>query len=207
MSGEQVLNSPLRQRAHQIAANIPARWSDKAVRDDVTSDPQVAETEQIEQAKRGDREAFGALYRRHYASVHRLASFYLNGTAEDAASETFLRAWKALPRYRDTGAPFSAWLYGIARHVVSDALRAQRRVEPRADVPDAGEEDKHETNLLVAQLVARLPKDQRRVIEMKYLLGMTNPEVSAQLGKSIGAVNALQWRALKAMRELMEETS
>ena len=90
----------------------------------------------VERAQRNDCDAFGDLYRLYHGAVFRLARFHLGPGAEDVAAETFLRAWEALPRYRNTGAPFVAWLYGIARHVVADELASRRRVEPRAEPPD-----------------------------------------------------------------------
>lgn len=119
-------------------------------------------------------------------------------------SETFLRAWSALPRYRDTGAPFVAWLYGIARHVIADVRKSQRRVEPREQVPERLQESAPDDGLALQTAIRNLPKEQRQIIEMKFLLGLTNPEVAAILKKSIGAVNAQQWRALRAMRPWME---
>lgn len=154
----------------------------------------------VERARRGDREAFGELYRLFHAAVLRMARFHLGEAGEDAAAETFVRAWAALPRYRVTGAPFVAWLYGIARHVVADELRGRRRVEPRERMPDRAVEDSPDDRLALAAAVASLPEEQRRVIEMKFLLGLGNREVGAVLGKSPGAVNAQQWRALETLR-------
>ena len=91
----------------------------------------------VARAKEGDRDAFGALYREHVAAVSRLVRFRLGREDEDAVSEVFLRAWRGLGAYRDTGVPFAGWLYGIARHVAIDALRASIRTEPRAELPDA----------------------------------------------------------------------
>jgi DNA-directed RNA polymerase specialized sigma24 family protein len=51
--------------------------------------------------------------------------------------------------------------------------------------------------------MARLPREQRQVLELKYLVGLRNGEVALALRKSIGAVNALQWRALRAMRGMV----
>lgn len=204
---ERTFASALQATSPEIAANISGRSGDMAVVGRRPHDEEADDSRQlVDRARKGDRDAFGILYRRHYPSVYRLARFYLDG-AEDVAAETFLRAWSALPRYRDTGAPFSAWLYGIARHVVSDARRAQLRVVPSEVLPDRGVEQDGDSHLLVASLLERLSEDQRKVIEMKYLLGMTNPEVSAHLKKSIGAVSALQWRALKSLREFMEQDS
>lgn len=156
----------------------------------------------VDRATGGDHDAFGELFRRHYGAVFRVARSRLpHALAEDAAAETFARAWKALPRYRRTGAPFVSWLYGIARHVVSDMARADQRTDPRQQIDTepvdpwpAGDD-----GLRLREAMASLPDEQRRVIELKYLLGLTNVEVAAALGKKPGAVNTQQWRALRAL--------
>lgn len=160
----------------------------------------------VDLARRGDRDAFGQIFRRNHAAVFRVARSSLpHGLAEDAAAETFARAWKALPRYRRTGAPFAAWLYGIARHVVADMAAAQHRTQPRDDI-DPGVVDPWPAShdgLRLREALAALPDEQRRVIELKYLVGLTNDEVAAALGKKPGAVNAQQWRALRALERHM----
>jgi RNA polymerase sigma-70 factor (ECF subfamily) len=165
----------------------------------------------VERARRNDREAFGDLYRLYHGAVFRLARFHIGTGAEDIAAETFLRAWVALPRYRNTGAPFVAWLYGIARHVVADERAARRRVEPRAEPPDqstnpgpderVGQDDR----LALAMAIARLPEEQRRVVELKFLIGLSNAEVAKAFGKSIGAINAMQWRAVRTLRRMLAD--
>lgn len=154
----------------------------------------------------GDRDAFGELFRRHYAAIFRVARSRLPDTAaEDAAAETFARAWKALPRYRRTGAPFVSWLYAIARHVAADMAKAAQRAQPEADVdrgsvdPWSGSDDR----LRLRAALDALPEEQRQVIELKFLVGLTNDEVAAALGKKPGAVNAQQWRALRALERLL----
>jgi RNA polymerase sigma-70 factor, ECF subfamily len=162
----------------------------------------------VRRAQEGDREAFGRLYELHHPAVFRMVRFALGSggaDAEDAAAETFARAWKGLPRYRDNGVPFISWLYGIARHVVADEHRRGRRTEPRDELPDAGHEQVHDDRLDLAGAIARLPEEQRLVIEMKYFAGLRNPEVAALLGTTIGAVNARQWRALKTLHGMLGE--
>lgn len=159
----------------------------------------------IEAARRGDKDAFGQLYRRYHARVSGLARFYLGDGSEDAVAETFVRAWSALPRYRTTAAPFVAWLYGIARHVVADELKNRKRTEARAQVPDHPVDPHYDERLAIAAAVAKLPKQQRQIVEMKYLLGMKNAEVARALNKSVGAVNAAQWRALQALKLSLEQ--
>lgn len=163
----------------------------------------------VERAQRNDRDAFGDLYRLYHGAVFRLARFHLGSGAEDIAAETFLRAWVALPRYRNTGAPFVAWLYGIARHVVADELAARRRVEPRAEPPEdstnPGPDERlgQDDRLALAMAIARLPQAQRRVVELKFLIGLSNAEVAKAFGKTTGAINAMQWRALRTLRRML----
>jgi RNA polymerase sigma-70 factor (ECF subfamily) len=162
----------------------------------------------VEKAKRGDRDAFAELYRLYHARIFRMARLHLGDLgdeAEDAVAETFLRAWAALPRYRDTGAPFVAWLFGIARHVVLDEVARGRRVMPREELPERTRGWTVDDRLTLAAAMERLPAEQRRVVELKYLAGMRNAEVASALGKSKGAINAMQWRALGTLREILEE--
>ena len=159
----------------------------------------------IERASAGDKDAFGSIYRTFYPAIFRLARLHLGDAAEDAAAETFLRAWKALPRFKRTAAPFSAWLYAIARHVVVDEVRRRARVEPRDALPEQPVAPPDVDRIALSRVIERLPDEQRKVIEMKYLLQMKNPEVAAVLDKSVGAVNALQWRALNSLRDLLTE--
>jgi RNA polymerase sigma-70 factor (ECF subfamily) len=159
----------------------------------------------VERAKDGDRDAFGVLYRDHAAAVARVVRFRLGRDDEDAVSEVFLRAWRGLAAYRDTGAPFSAWLYAIARHVAIDLLRSSARTEPRADVPDHEVDEMTAEVLTLHDAIEQLPTEQRQVIELKYLVGLTNTEVASAMDTSTGAVNARQWRALKALAEVLEE--
>jgi RNA polymerase sigma-70 factor (ECF subfamily) len=157
-------------------------------------------------AREGDRDAFAELYRMHHAPITRMVRFHAPpGEVEDAVAETFVRAWAGLPRYRDTGAPFAAWLYGIARHVTADLWRGTTHSEARAEVPDRAVDhgDREEDRMDLALAVARLGEEQRTVIELKFLLGLSNEEVGRALGKSPGAVNALQWRAMVALREIL----
>jgi RNA polymerase sigma-70 factor (ECF subfamily) len=195
--------------ASSRTANISAPNSDvQAEAKEVEEEALGRVPQLVEQAKRGDRDAFAELYRLHHARIFRMARLHLGDLgdgAEDAVAETFLRAWAALPRYRDTGAPFVAWLFGIARHVVLDELARGRRVTPRGELPERTRGWTVDDRLTLAQAMERLPAEQRRVLELKYLAGMKNAEVASALGKSKGAINAMQWRALGTLRQILEE--
>ena len=74
----------------------------------------------VERAKDGDKDAFGRSSGSIETPILRFARLRLGTEADDVVSEVFTRAWVTLQRYEDTGLPFVAWLYGIARHVVAD---------------------------------------------------------------------------------------
>jgi RNA polymerase sigma-70 factor, ECF subfamily len=159
----------------------------------------------VERSGKGDSEAFAEVYRLFHGKIYRLARFHLGAQAEDAVSETFLRAWVAIPTYRKTGAPFAAWLYGIARHVVSNLRAARRREEPRSQLPDEALEADPSERLALRREIDRLPPTQRYVIEAKFLVGVSNRELAVALGKTVGAVNAIQWRALRTLSTRLED--
>jgi RNA polymerase sigma-70 factor (ECF subfamily) len=190
----------------RIAANISVPNADVQMRSHVadvrTSDPVAV---LVERAKLGDRDAFGELYRACYGPLFRAARFHLGAAAEDVVAETFLRAWAGIERYRDTGAPFIAWLHGIARHVVADELARRRRAKPLHEPPEHSRELSVDERLTLSQAMDCLPQEQRQVLELKFLVGLTNSEVAAALGKTTGAVNAKQWRALEALRRTLGE--
>jgi RNA polymerase sigma-70 factor (ECF subfamily) len=160
----------------------------------------------VERAKDGDKDAYGQVFRLHRDAIYRFTRLHLGSEIDDVVSEVFTRAWVQLPRYRSTGAPFVAWLYGIARHVITDEHRRQSKVEPRAELPDTLAKWAEDDRLSLATAIARLPREQRRVIEMKFLMGMSNPEVAAALETTTNAVNAKRWRALTMLRGELEES-
>ena len=158
----------------------------------------------VARAQEGDAEAFAHLYRCYHGPVCRLTQFYLRESGEDAAAETFLRAWSSIHRYRtDNGTPFTAWLYGIARHVVQDELRAKQRTLPCEHLPERETMEPRDEAPFLRAAIKALPREQRQVIELKYLLGRKNPEVAAPLKKSSGAVNAQHWRARQTLHRLL----
>lgn len=159
----------------------------------------------VEQAKDGDKDAFGQIFRLHRDAILRFARLRLGVDADDVVSEVFTRAWVMLNRYEYTGLPFVAWLYGIARHVVADELGRQSRTQPQADLPDSISRWASDDRLDLFAAIEQLPTEQRQVIEMKYFMGMRNPEVAEVLNTSVNAVNARQWRALAALRDHLEE--
>ncbi len=188
----------------RVAANISAFSPDiQETPGDVRSLDAVARL--VERAKDGDKDAYGQIFRLHRGAILRFARLHLGAEADDVVSEVFTRAWITLDRYEYTGLPFVAWLYGIARHVVADELSRQSRTQPQADVPESLWRWAEDDRLALFEAIGKLPTEQRRVIEMKFFMGMRNPEVADVLNTTTNAVNARQWRALAALRDELEK--
>jgi RNA polymerase sigma-70 factor, ECF subfamily len=162
---------------------------------------------------RVDRQAFAELYRRHFDGIYWYCAGSLGqNAAEDATAQVFAKALAALPRYRDlerdTG--FRAWLFRIAHNVIVDDVRARRNHAPLEDIEDVADGQELPDEIAIREemrgalwnLVASLPPDQRNVVELR-LVGLTAAEIAAVLGKSRGAVDTAQSRAVARLRSLM----
>jgi RNA polymerase sigma-70 factor (ECF subfamily) len=129
--------------------------------------------------------------------------------ADDVAQDICLAVLRALPRFRDTGRPFEAFVHGIASHKVADAQRAvARHPIPAESLPDEVDveptpEDQalHRSDVeAAAVLLNRLPDNLREVMLLRVAAGLTAEETGAALGMSAGAVRVAQHRALARMR-------
>src|SRR4051812_18980846 len=141
----------------------------------------------------------------HRYSRARLAS-YPGGVhlADDVAQEICIAVLAALPRYRDRGKPFEAFIYGVAARKVADALRAlHRHPIPTEDLPDAVDaaptpEDRAVFASQVASATAlldQLPPNLREIMLLRVAAGFTAEETGAALGMTAGAVRVAQHRA------------
>ena len=164
----------------------------------------------VARAQKGDRSAFAELYLRHAPALARLAAARTGaGEIDDAVAETFARAWKSIGKFTDTGRPFVSWLYAIGRNVIADGHRRAARMKVEGDIESMsiGVSDRKVERLAdlidLGRALGSLNKRQRAVIELKYLAGLNNDEVGDALGIAPGAVNTLQWRALKKLESVM----
>ena len=174
------------------------------------------DTELIARAAMADREAFGALYERYVFRVFRHV-YYLtkdSHAAEDLTAQTFLNALEAIPRYEMRGVPFLAWLLRIAYNLTVNHKKV--RSNGTAPLPEAVEvqgtayspEATYEAGADGEQVwagVRRLKGNQRQVIVMRFIDGLSYPDIAKVLGKSIGAVRVIQHRALCALRHRLED--
>jgi RNA polymerase sigma-70 factor (ECF subfamily) len=186
--------------------------------------PEVAEL--VAAAVRGDGPAIEALL----GYVLPLALRYCRGRllrlpggarhhVDDVAQEVCVAVLCALPRYRDTGRPFEAFVYGIAAHKIADLQRAAMRgpgstVIPPDDLPETPDDSlgPEERALLssdaawIKELLSNLPARQRELVLLRVADGLSAEETGEVLGMSPGAVRVAQHRALSRLRALAEES-
>lgn len=134
-------------------------------------------------------------------------------SADDVAQEVCLAVITALPRYRDQGRPFMAFVYGIAAHKVADAHRgaARSRTEPVADVPDAATMDDgpeqraldSDASRRMADLLDTLPERQREILVLRLVVGLSAEETAQAVGGTAGSIRVAQHRALSKLKELV----
>lgn len=197
-------------------ASIP---SDVAHADELSADEAKAREREIERqlvlrAIEKDGSAFAELYDRHVVRVYRHIYYLVSDAreAEDLTAQTFLKAWEAVERYKERGAPFVAWLLRIAHNLTVSHLRAKRDHGALEDVHVDGKMDRNPEQALeqasdeksVREAVMKLRDEQRQVIMLRFVEELDYREVAAMIGKSVPAVRVIQHRALGNLRKIMQ---
>lgn len=169
--------------------------------------PDLSDDRALVAAARRDPRAFGVLYERYVSQIYRYAYVRLQNApaAEDATSQTFLKALQALPQFRD--GLFIAWLYRIAHNIVADL---HRRAPKTTDL-DALDLELHDGDSTEEEAIrgterdafyralSDLPDEQRTVLDMT-LSGFKGQEIARVLGKTHASVKMLRWRGMETIK-------
>jgi RNA polymerase sigma-70 factor (ECF subfamily) len=178
----------------------------------------------VAQAQRGDDQAFTQLVEAYQKPVYNLCYRMLGEpeAAEDAAQETFLRAYQHIDRY-DPKRPFPTWLLSIAAHYCIDRLRRRRFPtfsideenddEPAFEIPDADapnperESVRREEKEKLHGILKSLDETDRAAIVMRYWHDASEAEIAESLGLTVSAVKSRLHRARLALGKRWEESS
>ena len=186
-------------------------------------DSSVMSTEQsdlslVQLAQRGDAGAFDALVRRYQHKVVKLVLRYVRdpAEAEDIAQEAFIKAYRALPRFRGDSA-FYTWLYRIAINTAKNVLASRGRSPIRYEVDRADDDDydvvanlkdtatpealalTEEIRSTVTAAIDALPEDLRTAIQLRELEGLSYEEIAAAMECPVGTVRSRIFRAREAI--------
>ena len=166
-------------------------------------------------AMEGDKEAFGSLYEQYLDEVYRYVYFRVGSEceAEDITADAFLKTWEYLPRLSQQGSTirnFRSWLYGVAKNLVTDYYRKEKPIALPDNAHDGEDpvrrtaEEKRELRQL-AEAIMQLSPDYRQVIVLRFVNELSHRECAAVMGRTIGQTRVLQYRALKKLREVIDD--
>jgi len=167
----------------------------------------------VRRTQDGDKDAFAELYEAYFDRVYRYVVVRIGNRAEaeDMTQQVFVKAYKSIPSFKWKGAPFSAWLFRIAHNLVVDFHRKESRrpTVPLEESLVASEDDLQKTVERqldverVMQAARRLTAAQREVISLRFAGGLAIAEVARAMGRSEGAVKALQHSAIASLRRIL----
>jgi RNA polymerase sigma-70 factor, ECF subfamily len=163
----------------------------------------------VARAKEGDRSALQFLYIRYAKEIHRYVNSIVGDhhEAEDITQGVFLKLMRVIGSYRERQVPFAAWLRRVARNAALENLRS-RRVLPVHELHTA-EESREELRAArvrdLRQALERLPYEQREVLILRHLAGLSPTEVARVLDKTEAAVHGLHHRARSAFKATLRE--
>jgi RNA polymerase sigma-70 factor (ECF subfamily) len=160
----------------------------------------------IARAKEGDRDAVRFLYIRYSDNVYGYIRSIVRDEkdAEDITQQVFLKLMTVITRYEECGVPFSGWLLRVARNAALDHLRRHRAI-PTEDVTatyggHSDDESLDRARSLRTALDA-LPEEQRNVVVMRHVIGLTPPEIAEQMGRSESSIHGLHHRGRRALKQ------
>ena len=168
----------------------------------------------VEASQDGDKEAFAKLYDHFFDPIYRYVYFRVApAEVDDLVEIIFIKAWVNLPKYEKRDVKFSAWLFKIAHNAVIDHHRSHRPLfEVKEEIEDESEQaapkvltEKNILSKTIRDAVDQLKEPYRQVITLKFLLGLSNPEIAEVMNEREGNVRVMQFRALKELKNILNK--
>jgi len=158
----------------------------------------------VARAKEGDADAFRFLYQRYSDNIYGYVRSIVRDDheAEDITQHVFTKLMTSIAKYNDRGVPFFAWLLRLARNTAIDHLRSNRAIP--SDEPfkvDSEVDEPLENVLAVREALAGLPDDQRLVVFLRHVVGLSPVEIADRLGRSEGSIHGLHHRGRRALQQ------
>ncbi|HEX3688934.1 MAG TPA: RNA polymerase sigma factor [Solirubrobacteraceae bacterium] len=161
----------------------------------------------VARAKEGDREAVRFLYVVYAHNIYGYVRSIVKDDheAEDVTQLVFAKLMTVIARYDDRGVPFFAWLLRIARNVAIDQIRGNRLTPTETVIdPDTSSSDDLDRAETVRNALATLPEEQRQVVILRHVIGLTPGEIAERMGRSEGSIHGLHHRGRRALQRELE---
>jgi RNA polymerase sigma-70 factor, ECF subfamily len=158
----------------------------------------------------GDQTALREAYDRHGGWVLAVARRGLGSPhdAEDVTQQVFAKLMTAIGKYQERDVSFSAWIMRVARNVAVDHLRRRRAIpceEVRELEPGAEDDASRSRSMMLRDALASLPEEQREVIVLRHLVGLSPGEIAGRLGRTEPSIHGLHHRGRSALRTTLAE--
>jgi RNA polymerase sigma-70 factor, ECF subfamily len=159
----------------------------------------------VARAKEGDSDAIRYLYLRYSDNVYSYVRTILHDDheAEDVTQHVFAKLMTAISKYEQRTAPFAGWILRLAHNAAIDHLRGGKRITPAEEIfgeDERGDEDV-EREACLREALSTLPEEQRRVVVLRHVVGLTPPEIAEQTGHSESSVHGLHHRGRRALQD------
>jgi RNA polymerase sigma-70 factor (ECF subfamily) len=163
----------------------------------------------VARLKEGDKSALHFLYVRYADDVCGYVRSIVkdNYEAEDITQNVFAKLLGAIHKYERREVPFTAWILRVARNVALDHMRARRQIpfeEVRA-TDDGHEQVGFDRSQSLREALSRLPQDQREVLVLRHIAGLSPTEIARRLGKTEGAIHGLHHRGRGALQVALRD--
>ena len=158
----------------------------------------------VARAKEGDRDALRFLYIRYADNVFGYVRSILRDEhdAEDVTQHVFAKLMTVLGKYDERGVPFFAWLLRLAHNAAIDHLRS-RRATPATEIfgaDDRADDTEGDRSRCLHEALATLPAEQRTVVVLRHVVGLTPGEIAARMGRTESSVHGLHHRGRRALQ-------
>jgi RNA polymerase sigma-70 factor (ECF subfamily) len=198
----------LRLRADRLEAGRGSRFT-RRPREATTAREEALVARAVLGAQRGDRDAMRFLYLRYADHVYGYVRTIVRDDheAEDVTQLVFAKLLRVLDRYEPAGVPFSRWLLRLAHNAAIDHLRSGRLVpvEEVRSADEAGDDAGAERARALRIALEAVPHDQRQVLVLRHVAGLSAPEIAERLGRTQSSVHSLHHRGRRALRAALAE--
>jgi RNA polymerase sigma-70 factor (ECF subfamily) len=204
------MTNAFRARADELDSNRPTRRFQ--TRTNLSEEPGqnriVAQA--VTRAKAGDQEALRFLYLQYADNVYGYVRSIVRDEyeAEDVTQHVFAKLITVIGKYEERQVPFAAWILRVARNVALDHVR-QRRPIPCEEVRDEemteSNESAHHRSLALRDALASLPEEQREVLVLRHVVGLSPGEIAGRLGRTEPSIHGLHHRGRGALRSVLHQ--
>lgn len=167
----------------------------------------------VEETQKGNTKAFGELYDIYFEQIHKYIYYKVSQhQVDDLVCTVFIKAWTKIKKYKKSSCPFSSWLFRIAHNTIIDHYRTHKEFyeleEKISDEETFNPQVLTEKKLnseRVHRALKKLNKNHQEIILLKFMNELSNKEIGKMMQMNESNVRTLQFRALKKLKEIMEE--